>query len=107
MIVTMALVTTFAMPPSLRWALRRLPTREDERQGAHRPLGRGRDTPESQLGRHNLIVLGVSRRPGETLSFGSLATALLETSEKSLMFVAPAGRRSSSTERTEGDVLIE
>jgi Kef-type K+ transport system membrane component KefB/nucleotide-binding universal stress UspA family protein len=52
---------------------------------------------EARLGRHNLIVLGVSRRPGETLSFGNLAAALLESSEKSLIFVAPAGVRSTST----------
>jgi Kef-type K+ transport system membrane component KefB/nucleotide-binding universal stress UspA family protein len=31
MIVTMAVLTTLAMPPSLRWALRRLPMREEER----------------------------------------------------------------------------
>jgi Kef-type K+ transport system membrane component KefB/nucleotide-binding universal stress UspA family protein len=30
MIVTMAVVTTFAMPPTLRWALSRLPLREEE-----------------------------------------------------------------------------
>jgi nucleotide-binding universal stress UspA family protein len=44
---------------------------------------------EARLGRHDFIVLGVSRRPGEKLSFGNLATSLLEASEKSLMFVAP------------------
>ncbi|WP_457939195.1 cation:proton antiporter domain-containing protein [Mesorhizobium sp. 10J20-29] len=32
MIVTMAVVTTLAMPPMLRWALRRLPAAEDEKQ---------------------------------------------------------------------------
>ena len=31
MIVTMAVVTTMAMPPTLRWALSRLPLRSDER----------------------------------------------------------------------------
>jgi Kef-type K+ transport system membrane component KefB/nucleotide-binding universal stress UspA family protein len=31
MIVTMAIVTTLAMPPTLRWALSRLPLREEER----------------------------------------------------------------------------
>lgn len=38
--------------------------------------------------RSDFIVLGVSRRPGKTLSFGELATALLESSDRSLMFVA-------------------
>jgi Kef-type K+ transport system membrane component KefB/nucleotide-binding universal stress UspA family protein len=32
MIVTMAVVTTLAMPPMLRWALRRLPFSEDEKE---------------------------------------------------------------------------
>jgi K+:H+ antiporter len=44
---------------------------------------------QARQGRHNLIVLGVSRRPGDTLSFGELATALLESSDRSLMFIAP------------------
>jgi len=44
---------------------------------------------QPRRGRHDLIVLGVSRRPGKTLSFGELATALLESSDRSLMFVAP------------------
>jgi nucleotide-binding universal stress UspA family protein len=44
---------------------------------------------QARRGRHNLVVLGVSRRPGETLSFGDLATALLESSDRSVMFVAP------------------
>ena len=37
---------------------------------------------------HNLVVLGVGRRPGERLFFGDTATALLEISERSLLFVA-------------------
>jgi Kef-type K+ transport system membrane component KefB/nucleotide-binding universal stress UspA family protein len=44
---------------------------------------------QARRGRHDLIVLGVSRRPGKALSFGELATALLESSDRSLMFVAP------------------
>jgi len=32
MIVTMAIVTTMAMPPTLRWALRRLPMRREEKR---------------------------------------------------------------------------
>jgi Kef-type K+ transport system membrane component KefB/nucleotide-binding universal stress UspA family protein len=36
MIVTMAVLTTLAMPPSLRWALSRLPMREEERQRIER-----------------------------------------------------------------------
>jgi len=36
MIVTMAIVTTLAMPPSLRWALSRLPLRKEERSRLER-----------------------------------------------------------------------
>jgi len=36
MIVTMAVLTTLAMPPTLRWALARLPMREEERQRIER-----------------------------------------------------------------------
>jgi Kef-type K+ transport system membrane component KefB len=36
MIVTMAVVTTMAMPPTLRWALARLPMRKDEKQRLER-----------------------------------------------------------------------
>jgi K+:H+ antiporter len=37
---------------------------------------------------HNLVVIGVGRRPGEKLFFGDTATALLKRSERSLLFVA-------------------
>jgi len=38
--------------------------------------------------KHNLVVMGVGRRPGEKLFFGDIAAALLEKSEHSLLFVA-------------------
>jgi nucleotide-binding universal stress UspA family protein len=38
--------------------------------------------------RNNLIVLGVGKRPGDKLFFGDTAAALLEKSDKSLLFVA-------------------
>jgi nucleotide-binding universal stress UspA family protein len=37
--------------------------------------------------RHNLIVMGVERRPGEDLFLGETATAVLEKSGRSIMFV--------------------
>ena len=37
--------------------------------------------------RHNLIVMGVERRPGEKLFFGETATAILEKSDRSIVFV--------------------
>jgi hypothetical protein len=35
-------------------------------------------TPAIDSGKHNLIVMGVSSRPGDQLSFGPTAAALLE-----------------------------
>jgi Kef-type K+ transport system membrane component KefB/nucleotide-binding universal stress UspA family protein len=43
---------------------------------------------ELARGKHNLIVMGVGRRPGEKLFFGDTAAALLEKSERSLLLVA-------------------
>jgi nucleotide-binding universal stress UspA family protein len=43
---------------------------------------------ETERRKHNLIVLGVGRRPGEKLFFGDTATALLADAECSLLFVA-------------------
>src|SRR5262245_44028706 len=45
---------------------------------------------QARQGRHDLIVLGVSRRPGRTLSFGELPTALGESADRPLMFIAPS-----------------
>jgi nucleotide-binding universal stress UspA family protein len=33
-------------------------------------------------------VMGVTRRPGEALFFGNVAAAILESSERSILFVA-------------------
>jgi Kef-type K+ transport system membrane component KefB/nucleotide-binding universal stress UspA family protein len=43
---------------------------------------------EAARRKHNLIVMGVGRRPGEKLFFGDTAAALLEKTEQSLLFVA-------------------
>jgi nucleotide-binding universal stress UspA family protein len=43
---------------------------------------------EAAHGRHNLIVMGVGRRPGKKLFFGDTAAALLEKSECSLLLMA-------------------
>jgi Kef-type K+ transport system membrane component KefB/nucleotide-binding universal stress UspA family protein len=43
---------------------------------------------EARRGKHNLIVMGVSRRPGSALSFGEVAAAVLERTEYSVLFVA-------------------
>ena len=39
-------------------------------------------------GRHDLIVMGVSRRPGESLSFGPVADSVLAKSPRPVLFVA-------------------
>jgi nucleotide-binding universal stress UspA family protein len=43
---------------------------------------------QARLGGHNLIVMGVSRRAGDALSFGDVAAAVLEASDRSLLYVA-------------------
>jgi nucleotide-binding universal stress UspA family protein len=43
---------------------------------------------QARLGSHNLIVMGVTRRAGETLAFGEVAETVLEACERSLLFVA-------------------
>jgi nucleotide-binding universal stress UspA family protein len=37
--------------------------------------------------KHNLIVIGVERRPGEKLFFGDTATGILQKSDRSIVFV--------------------
>jgi len=41
-----------------------------------------------RIGEHNLIVMGVSPRPGTTLFFGDTATAVLKRSHRSILLVA-------------------
>ncbi|WP_244471099.1 universal stress protein [Microvirga massiliensis] len=43
---------------------------------------------QARLGRHNLIVMGVTCRPGDTLFFGNVAAAVAEASDRSVLFVA-------------------
>ena len=39
-------------------------------------------------GHHDLIVMGVNRRPGESLSFGPVADSVLAGSTRAVLFVA-------------------
>jgi len=41
-----------------------------------------------RAGKHNLIVMGVSPRPGETLFFGAASASILDRSERSILFVS-------------------
>jgi hypothetical protein len=43
---------------------------------------------EAKAGAHDLIVMGVSRRPGERLYFGDTPTAVLAKSPCSLLFLS-------------------
>ena len=58
------------------------------------------------LGHHNLLVVGVSPRPGEALFFGQVAAELLDNAECSLLmvasepFVASADRDAKTEELT-------
>lgn len=42
---------------------------------------------QARLGNHNLIVMGVTRRPAITLTFGKVASAVLDSSDRSLLYV--------------------
>jgi nucleotide-binding universal stress UspA family protein len=43
---------------------------------------------EVHNGRHNLIVMGVNRRPGDALFFGDVAAAILQKSKASIPFIS-------------------
>jgi len=43
---------------------------------------------QAKIGNHNLIVMGVSPRPGGTLFFGGVPAGILDQSEHSILFVA-------------------
>jgi K+:H+ antiporter len=43
---------------------------------------------EAERGGYDLVVLGVTRRPGETLFFGNMAAAVLERCKTAILFVA-------------------
>ena len=47
--------------------------------------------------RHTLIVMGVNRRPGETLFFGNVAAAVLERSQRSILLVSSPRSAAAST----------
>ena len=42
---------------------------------------------QARSGKHNLIVMGAARRPGEDLAFGNIADAVLEASDRSVLLV--------------------
>jgi nucleotide-binding universal stress UspA family protein len=54
-------------------------------------------------GKHDLVVMGVSRRPGDKLSFGDVADILLKQADCSLVFVAPQTRGAPKSTPKGGD----
>ncbi|HEY5080940.1 MAG TPA: cation:proton antiporter [Bauldia sp.] len=56
---------------------------------------------EARRGNHDLILLGVSRRPGDRLSLGELAGAMLESSDRSLLFLSFQGNPKPIARKTE------
>ena len=46
---------------------------------------------QANANRNTVIVMGVNRRPGDTLFFGNVAAAILEKSRRSILFVSSAG----------------
>jgi nucleotide-binding universal stress UspA family protein len=61
-----------------------------EVKGAVRSIGTPQDAILHQLnqGSHNLLVMGVSPRPGDQLFFGEVPAELLERAECSVLFIA-------------------
>lgn len=43
---------------------------------------------EARLGRHDMIVMGVARRPGQALAFGLVAESVLDASDRTVVFIA-------------------
>lgn len=51
----------------------------------------------------DLVVVGVSRRPGEKLSFGGIADTLLKEAKCSLLFIAPQARAAAKSSGKGGE----
>jgi nucleotide-binding universal stress UspA family protein len=43
---------------------------------------------KARSGRHNLIIMGVNRRPGDTLFFGNVAAVILREAKASILFIS-------------------
>ncbi len=50
-----------------------------------------------ERGEHDLVVMGASRRPGDALSFGDVATALLKGAKCSIFFIAPQAKAAAKS----------
>jgi hypothetical protein len=84
-IVIMAALTTLAMPPTLRWAFAWLPLDQSER---HREAAQVPIVREAHAGGFDLVVLGVSPRPGDQLFCGEVAADLPANAPCSIDFLS-------------------
>jgi nucleotide-binding universal stress UspA family protein len=79
---------------SERAIMKDITTMGDNFETPIRIAARTHDAPETAIlrearrGGYDLVVMGVSRRPGDRLFFGRVAQSMLESDEFSILFVA-------------------
>jgi Kef-type K+ transport system membrane component KefB/nucleotide-binding universal stress UspA family protein len=96
LIVAMAVVTTTAMPPTLRWALARLPLSEDER----RRLEREEFEAKGFLANMERLLIAVDESPNG--KFASRLAGLIAAFKGMPATVIPAGPANGSAEQQSG-----
>ncbi|MBV8782743.1 MAG: cation:proton antiporter [Gammaproteobacteria bacterium] len=122
-VVAMAIVTTLAMPPTLRWALRRLPLGEEERARlereefetqaflprVERQLVAADESPSGQLALHLAgLLAGVRRIPTTALQLAEsplAATAGAQPAERLVQRALRTGDRAASEASGQVDVV--
>jgi Kef-type K+ transport system membrane component KefB/nucleotide-binding universal stress UspA family protein len=105
MIVTMAVITTMAMPPMLRWSLSRVPMRASEKKRLEREEAEAKEfVPNLER-----LLLAVDESPNG--QFASYIAGLLASRRGNPITVLPianVGKKSKrDEERTPAEVLIE
>jgi nucleotide-binding universal stress UspA family protein len=101
MIVTMAIITTMAMPPMLRWALARLPMRDEERER----LEREEFEAKGFLSNIERILLAVDQSPNGR--FASRLTGMIAGARGIPMTVLPIDGLASETQGASKPAMIE
>ena len=104
MIVTMAIVTTLAMPPTLRWALGRLPMRKEERERLEREEMQAKGFV-SQLER---LLVAVDDSPNG--QFGSRVAGMLAGTRSmptTVMHITAAKKSDRKQDALKGDLKAE
>ena len=104
MIVTMAIVTTLAMPPTLRWALARLPMRKEERERLEREEMQAKGFV-SQLER---LLVAVDDSPNG--QFGSRVAGMIAGTRSmptTVMHITAAKKSDKKSDALKGDLKAE